>query len=112
VKKQEHYKIAGIVVLVLSALAFLYQNKMLFYGTLGFAILLYSFEAFAVFFAKWWMKLGKFLGDVNSRIILSIFFLFILTPVALLKKLVSYKRLEGKSSWQNAGAEVDLTKPW
>lgn len=111
-KKQEHYKIAGIVVLVLSALAFLYQNKMLFYGTLVFAILLYSFEAFAVFFAKWWMKLGKFLGNINSRIILSVFFLLVLTPIALLKKLVSTSKNEGKSTWQDTNSEIDFTKPW
>ena len=40
-----------------------------------------------------WIKLGTFLGKVNSNLILFVFFYFFITPFALLKKIASRNNL-------------------
>ena len=43
-----------------------------------------------------WIRLGKALGYVNSRIILSVIYFFILTPIALLSRIFSKDKLQLK----------------
>ena len=45
---------------------------------------------------QFWMKLGYLLGWLNSRIILSIVFFFVLQPIALIMKLLKYDPLKQK----------------
>ena len=47
---------------------------------------------------KIWIKIGYFLGWINSRIILGIIFLFILLPIALIMKIFNYDPLKLKKS--------------
>ena len=116
---KDHYKIVGVVILVLLLLAFVMEyrfdkdNKHLLIGILVFGVLMYSFEKLALLFSKYWMKFAKVLGDFNSKIILSVFFLLILTPVALLKKISTKKTAHGDSTWKSVEADVpDFKKPW
>jgi hypothetical protein len=111
-KDKPHYKNVGAVLLVLMTIAFLYKITYLFLGTLVLGIVLFSFEKLAILFSDSWMKLGKFLGDINSRIVLSIFFLLILSPMALLKKIFNANKKEGHSTWVEESEEVNFTKPW
>lgn len=58
-----------------------------------------------------WEKLGKALGWVNSRILLSVFFVVFITPLSLLVRLVSKKKDEG--CWKDISDQpTDFTKPW
>jgi len=43
-----------------------------------------------------WLKLAEFLGNINGKILLSILFFFILTPIALLAKLFGNRNMELK----------------
>ncbi len=79
--------------------------------TLG--VLLYTFQGLANFFVKYWMKWGKFLGDINARIILSAIFLLLLTPIALIRKLSTRKEQALSSSWAVIEEDQsDFSKPW
>ncbi len=53
---------------------------------------------------KVWMKIGYFLGLINSRIVLGLIFIFILQPIALIMKLFKYdplrKKLHSKISYR------------
>lgn len=117
--KQHHYKINGVVILVLVLLASLINQKYalahnyVLFGVLSFGLILYSSDTIGKRFAKYWMAFGKLLGDINAKIILSVMFLVMLTPIALLKKLISTKSLAKKSTWTDCKeGEVDFTKPW
>lgn len=70
--------------------------------------------------AKAWMTFGMALGWVNSRIILGLVFIVVLTPVSLLYRLVKgdvlkLKRPKGDSVYVDRNKKYsfsDLEKPW
>ena len=51
--------------------------------------------------ARAWEKIGRALGYVNSRIILSVIFFLILTPIALLSRVFSKDKLQLKRKEEN-----------
>lgn len=58
-----------------------------------------------------WEKLGKALGWVNSRILLSVFFVLFITPFAILVRWTSKKRAGGE--WKDVSDQkTDFSKPW
>ena len=92
---------------------YLLEHNYLYFIVLALGILLYTFESLANLFVKYWMKLGKILGDINARIILTLLFVFVLIPIALLKKLSSIKVDKRDSTWEATTDDVmDFTKPW
>lgn len=118
-KQEDHNKIIGVVILVLVLVATWIKHKYqlphnyFLFGVLAAGAVLYSSDTLGKLFAKYWMAFGKFLGDINAKIILSVMFFLLLTPIALLKKLVSTKSMQQKSTWTDCkGEEVDFTKPW
>lgn len=52
---------------------------------------------------KGWNKLSGILGFINSRIILSLIFYLVLTPIALLSRIFSKDRLQLKKKKQKKG---------
>lgn len=89
------------------------EHNYLYFAVLILGVLLYTFEGLAKTFVKYWMKLGKLLGDINSRILLSVLFIVVLIPIALLKKISSSKSLKNDSTWESIeGESMDFTKPW
>ena len=62
----------------------------LIFGILNPRLLLYPY--------KCWMKLGYFLGWINSRIILGLIFLIVLQPISLIMKFFNYDPLRMKKS--------------
>jgi len=117
--KQDHYKNVGVVILVL-LFAGTYPQiekgsdpKCFFLGVLCFGALMYIFEPLAKLFSNYWMKLGKLMGNINSRIILSIFFIIFLLPMALLKKVFTKKENDESSAWLTIEAEKhNFKNPW
>ena len=65
---------------------------------------------------KLWMKLGYFLGWINSRIILGLIFFIVLLPIAIFMRIFGYDPLKKKkfkkSSYResNKNHKVDLTR--
>ena len=55
-----------------------------------------------------WMKLGEYLGWINSHLILGIVFLAILNPIALIMKLFNYDPL--KKKWSNCRSYREIKK--
>ena len=65
---------------------------------------------------KGWMKLGFYLGWINSRIILGLVFIVVLQPISLIMKITGYDPLRQKTIKSNTYKEkkenhkIDLTK--
>ncbi len=117
--KQDHYKNVGVVVLVLLLLAAFFQfkkgydTKYFVIAVFCFAALMYTFEPLAKHFSTYWMKFGKLLGDVNSRIILSVFFILFLLPMALLKRVFTKTAKRQGSTWLVIEDEQhNFKNPW
>ncbi len=47
-----------------------------------------------IFFYKFWMWIGLFLGKINSYLIMGIIFVIILQPIAIVMKLLGHKPLK------------------
>ena len=81
---------------------------LLFAATFKPAFLYYPYEL--------WMKLGHFLGWVNSKVILGLVFLFVLQPIALIMKFLGYDPLRkmklNKTTYREirSNLEIDLKK--
>jgi uncharacterized membrane protein len=58
-----------------------------------------------------WEKLGKTLGWINSRVLLSLFFVVVITPIAFLYRTKKTKHSES-SDWKDSSTKNDFTKPW
>ena len=57
-----------------------------------------------------WIKLGTFLGKVNSNVILFIFFYFLITPFAALKKILLFTNSLSKRKKSYYCVNKDTTK--
>jgi predicted membrane protein len=49
-----------------------------------------------------WLYLGHLLGIINSTIILSVIYFVIITPISVLRKLFSTRKVLGNSTWIQA----------
>ena len=84
---EKPYQIILVLVLGVVAFGFFLKQDWLLYTGLGIGLAA-SLSAWA---AKWialgWMELGKALGWVNGKILLSVVFFIFLVPIALIYKL-------------------------
>jgi len=55
---------------------------------------------------KGWMKLGKMLGWINSRIILGLVFIVVLQPIAIIMKILNYDPLRSRKNNQKSYRET------
>ena len=77
-----------IAVLILLLLIYLkYQNDILLWFALVLVLCGFLFKPARLFIDYIWIGIAKVLGAIVPRIILTVFYYFILTPVALLSKL-------------------------
>jgi len=97
-KSDEAVKKTGIsvgVVLVLISMLLWYLGKssFVYFSSIGGLFVILSFIAIPVLrpFHKFWMMLALAMGFVMSRVILTILYYFILTPIGLLTKIVGKK---------------------
>lgn len=87
----------------------------LLYVALGVMVLTAMSDFLGLWIAKAWMGFGKVLGNINGKIILSIFFFILLVPIAFLKKIIGKKETENSNTnWQVLQKEdvVDFDKMW
>ena len=59
------------------------------YGALGLGVVSIFSERITTWVTTGWQYFGKFLGKINSTILLSVIFIVLLTPMSLLKRLTT-----------------------
>lgn len=84
---------------------------------LDILIVLLSLVSFASakFIAEKWMRFAEKLGEVNSKILLSIIFFLFLTPIAFFYRLFHKKEQFQNSAWkkrQNQFIESNFEEVW
>lgn len=80
----------GTVLLIISALMFYYSTELrLHFGIAGLIVIVsgYLFPKILLPFQKVWMGLALILGFVMSRLILTLLFYFVITPIGLIARL-------------------------
>ena len=102
-------------VLVLSAglvaIGWYFMLPALSFAGLVFMVLSASSSRLTALFAKAWMGIGHALGAIQSRILLSVIYLFMLTPIALLRKAITSPAK--KPTWVDVRHEVaNFEQPW
>lgn len=102
----EQSKDAGMA-LVLICLLVWYFFKVEVFVALSILLLILTMIAPKVYkpFAKIWFELATTIGTVMSKILLSLIYFFIVTPVALIRKLMGADSLQLKK-WKNGTESV------
>lgn len=80
----------GTVLLIISALMFYYSTELrLHFGIAGLIVIVsgYLFPKILLPFQKVWMGLALILGFVMSRLILTLLFYLVITPIGLIARL-------------------------
>lgn len=63
--------------------------------------------------AKGWLFIGKTLGNINAKILLTLFYFLALVPIAVLKRLFASKaKKEGTSAWRLVDQSVNFNNPF
>ena len=116
-KKLENRKFGLIlgVTVILFCLIFWrasYPQQILLLLSTGLIIMAICAPAYLEPIRKTWLKVGNFLGMVNGTILLTLVFVFILTPIALLLRLFKKQGLKTKknkqlvSYWEDVSGRV------
>jgi len=116
-KKLENRKFGLIlgVTVILFCLIFwraTYPQQILLLLSTGLIIMAICAPAYLEPIRKTWLKVGNFLGMVNGTILLTLVFIFILTPTALLLRLFKKQGLKTKknkqlvSYWEDVSGRV------
>jgi hypothetical protein len=84
----------GVVLILISLLLwYLGKSSFVYFSSIGGLFVIFSFIAIPILrpFHRLWMMLALAMGFVMSRVILTILFYLILTPIGLLAKIVGKK---------------------
>ena len=110
----------AVVFMIFSAFLFYYGNY--FYQNLLFVSVLFTIFGFIIpillkpiYFV--WMVFAVILGWIMTRVILSILFYVIITPIGLLSRLIgedflSLKSMKSDSYWNNRDSSVELNQDY
>jgi hypothetical protein len=106
-------RVVGVVTIAAAALQ-LWRGRPTVAGAaalIGVTLLLAGTWAPAVLVVpnRWWRRLGHALGWVNTRILLSLFFFLVITPVGLIMRLAGKDPLDLRghgSTWKAYGERV------
>lgn len=109
-KKQfETINICALFVLIL----FLIWGKSYFlYIGIGLLVSSVFIKPLGRLFAAGWLKLSLAIGTFNSRVLLTIFFFILFTPLALVRRifkrdLLEIKKVESDTYWKTVDKEFD-----
>ncbi len=93
-KKDKSLSIVAVISLFFMVLFFIFNSKHLLYISALFLFLV-AFPTFLTeLIAKYWMMFGKFLGNINSKIILFITYFIFITPIAFLFRIFNKKTVD------------------
>jgi hypothetical protein len=101
-----------LVALGFGLLSFLFKTPYFLIGS-GLALTACLNASWAYFVAETWKKIAKAMGWVNSRFLLTILFLTLITPLALIHRIFRKEGQLENSGWKLVkNGETDFTKPW
>lgn len=83
-----------------------------FYFISGGVALLSFYPPLAKLISMGWMKLGMALGWVNTKILLTLFFVMVITPLAFFYRLLKRNRDFAVGSWKDAESGTNFEEPW
>lgn len=116
--------IETILVLVTATIVifFIFEKKPILFVGIGLSVVGLAVPILAKWIHEAWMGLAKVLGFLNSHILLSLMFFFILTPLALVRSVFSkqdhlhLKRAKDGESYytvrEHEYKPEDLDNPW
>jgi hypothetical protein len=114
--------IETVSVLALAALVIhlIWEIRWLVWLAMGLLVLTLTPNPLATLVAKLWLKLSELIGNVMSRVILSLIFFLLLTPLAVLYRFFSPEMAKSffdrssASTFRKAGVcnRDDFQKPW
>lgn len=85
----------------------------LIYLSLGILLVSSINESLASSIANLWLKFGNIIGAINSKIILSVFFVSIIIPLSIAKRIfVSKEKTDKKTNWVNVNERTNFNNPW
>lgn len=112
------YQSLGVVVLVLVLIAtwlksrYNLSHNYILFGVIVFGFMMFSFDRLAVWFVAKWMLFGRFLGNINAGVILSLVYVVLVLPISLLQRLSNKSGKNTKSNWEDADNELNFRNPW
>ncbi|MEZ4918589.1 MAG: SxtJ family membrane protein [Saprospiraceae bacterium] len=117
---QTQHRSLAVFVVGCGLLSWLLHQPIL--GILGLAIGLlgWIYPAFGRLFLRFWLGLGTILGTVNGQLLLGLLFWFVLSPLALLRRMFSGPGILGKTPPENSNfitrnhdyRKADLERPF
>jgi hypothetical protein len=116
--KIDTYKTIQVLALACLVVWFISKKQGWAYAAVILLILPLVFYRAAHLIARIWLKFSHILGAINSRIILSAIFFVVLTPLALIYKLMGnkiYSKPKGESYFTDRDHKYsarDLEKSW
>lgn len=119
-QRSKHIETILAICVGMTVFFFVWDQLIFLYISLGVGILGMVFPWAAKLIHLGWTSLGKALGFVNSRILLGVIFFFVLTPLALLRRLGSKDPLQLRkkpsgtyfAERNHAYSPKDLENPW
>jgi hypothetical protein len=96
-----------------------FNYKWSIYLALSFGLIGIISEPISLLIEKWWLKLSNILGSIMPKLILSLIFYFLLTPIAFLYKIFNKNKLGLTNKCQtnfinysSAFSKQNLEKTW
>lgn len=88
-KKEEIIKAQLVIVIGFLIFYFFTEKPILMYISLGLGLLFLILPSIGEIIINYWFKLGGVLGKINGTILLSLIYLLVLIPTALIKRITS-----------------------
>ena len=123
ITKDEKYQSLEIICILSAsclAMGYYFDNRALLIVTLLLLIIGIFLKSLSVLIARSWMKLSTLLGFINTRVLLTIIYYLILTPIAILYRFfngdfLQIKKNNARSFWHKREYQYsaeDLKKLW
>lgn len=117
--KGEKDSVIAVIILLL-LLFILFKNRIWVYAALAVAVISLLFSPVTHYVHSLWTFLSEIMGRISGTIILTLVFIFILTPTAILKKWFGKKDMVLKKKNISSGflnrdhkyTQADLDNPW
>lgn len=114
-KIKEEYKTILVLVVGFTVIGFVWKINGLLYFSLAVLFVSIISTRTAKNIARLWMAIGKSMGAINTKIILSIFFVFIVIPLSFIKRLLTpTPKQNNTTNWVRGKEEetINFNDPW
>tara|TARA_B100001758_G_C18166340_1_gene481849 strand:+ start:101 stop:502 length:402 start_codon:yes stop_codon:yes gene_type:complete len=120
---KEQSKDSGLaIILILLLVGIFFKNDFLFLVSTLVLIITMIYPLFFRYFAYFWYSISEVLGSIVSKIILTLIFIFIVSPVGLIRRLIGKDSLNLKKYKKGSESvmkirnilfkKTDLEKPY